>query len=159
MQFWRKYYWQSIFVFDILKKNWPWSQKLSKNICFLGYSIFDEYSAMVSDFDFWKLNSSRHLFDFDCQVFVFDWNRLFAIRYTTTEMPIILNSKAHIFWPKSAQKGAQFFSPKSAIFLVKSAQFLTPQTIFIAFLCINFFQISNFVKKKLIFQIFFYIFP
>ena len=32
------------------------------------------------------------------------------------EWLIILNSKAHLIWPKSAQKGAQFFSPKSAFF-------------------------------------------
>ena len=30
------------------------------------------------------------------------------------EFLIILNSKAHIFWPKRAQKGAQFFPTKKA---------------------------------------------
>ena len=50
-----------------------------------------------------------------------------------TECLIILNSKAHLIWPKSAQKGAQIFPPKSAIFLVKSAQFFDPP---INFYCI-----------------------
>ena len=52
---------------------------------------------------------------------------------------------------KRTKRRTNFFSPKSAIFVVKGAQFLTPQTIFIAFLCINFLEMSNF-------PIFFYFF-
>ena len=48
---------------------------------------------------------------------------------------------------KRTKRCTNFFSPKGAIFLVKSAQFLTPQTIFIAFLCINIFHTSNFANK------------
>ena len=40
--------------------------------------------------------------------------------------------------PKIAKKMCTIFPPK------KHTTFLTPQTIFIAFLCLNFFQISNF---------------
>ena len=59
---------------------------------------------------------------------------------------------------KRTNRRTHFFLPKSAIFLVKSAHFLTPQTIFIAFLCINFFQISNFALFFLFSIAFFYIF-
>ena len=59
---------------------------------------------------------------------------------------------------KRTKRRTHFFLPKSAIFLVKSAHFLTPQTIFIAFLCINFFQISNFALFFLFSIAFFYIF-
>ena len=59
---------------------------------------------------------------------------------------------------KRTNRRTHFFLPKGAIFLVKSAHFLTPQTIFIAFLCINFFQISNFALFFLFSIAFFYIF-
>ena len=54
------------------------------------------------------------------------------------------------------------FFPKRAIFLVKGAQFLTPQTIFIAFSYMNFLEMPNLKKKSKIFYffwVFFYIFP
>ena len=54
---------------------------------------------------------------------------------------------------KRTKRRTNFFSPKGAIFLVKSAQFLTPQTIFIAFLCINIFHTSNFAKKNYFFYL------
>ena len=43
---------------------------------------------------------------------------------------------AHYLAKKRTKRSTSFFNPKSAIIL-------TPQTIFIAFLCINFFQMVN----------------
>ena len=40
-----------------------------------------------------------------------------------------------------------YYPPKSAIFLLQSAHFLIPYTIFIAFLCINFLEMSNFANS------------
>ena len=66
-------------------------------------------------------------------------------------------SKEHLIYPKKCTKNLQkLFSQKSAIFLVKGTQFLTPETIFIAFLCIKFFSGSKFVHFLLFFLIFFF---
>ena len=59
---------------------------------------------------------------------------------------------------KAHKKVHKIFSPKNAIFLVKSTQFLTPQTIFIAFSCINFLEMSNFAIFFLFFSIFYHFF-
>ena len=40
-----------------------------------------------------------------------------------------------------------YYPPKSAIFLLQSAHFLISYTIFIAFLCINFLEMSNFANS------------
>ena len=59
-----------------------------------------------------------------------------------------LNLKLALNLSKKVHKKMQNFIPqKSAIFFVKDTQFSTPQTIFIAFLCINIFHTSNFAKK------------
>ena len=51
------------------------------------------------------------------------------------ELLIILNSKAHLIWPKSAQKGAQFFSPKkSHIFGERRTIFDPPNNFYCIFM-------------------------
>ena len=63
---------------------------------------------------------------------------------------------------KAHKKGAQSFSSKKSHILVKSAHFLTPQKFFIAFFCIKFCQISNFLKNFIFCSVFLYfslIFP
>ena len=45
-------------------------------------------------------------------------------------------------YPKSEEKGEQIF-PKKNLHILET-QFLTPHLIFIAFLCMNIFQIANF---------------
>ena len=57
-----------------------------------------------------------------------------------------LNQEAPQISQKAPKKAPKFFSLKSACILVKSATDLTPQTIFIAFLCIKLFQLDNFLK-------------
>lgn len=61
-----------------------------------------------------------------------------------------LNQEAPQISQKAPKKAPKFFSPKSACILVKSTTDLTPQTIFIAFLCINFFRRQIFLKKDLV---------
>ena len=77
---------------------------------------------------------------------ILDFVGYFALFWS--EWPIILNSKVHLIWPKTAKKRTKrctkFFPQKSPFFFVKGAQFLTPQTIFIAFSCIIFLEMSNF---------------
>ena len=57
-----------------------------------------------------------------------------------------LNQEAPQISQKAPEKAPKSFSLKSACILVKSATDLTPQTIFIAFLCIKLFQLDNFLK-------------
>ena len=57
-----------------------------------------------------------------------------------------LNQEAPQFSQKAPKKAPKFFSPKSACILGKSTTDLTPQTIFIAFLCIKVFQLDIFLK-------------
>ena len=57
-----------------------------------------------------------------------------------------LNQEAPQVSQKAPKKAPKFFPLKSACILVKSATDLTPQTIFIAFLCIKLFQLDNFLK-------------
>ena len=66
--------------------------------------------------------------------------------------PIVWNSKAHQFCQNAHKKSPHKIFPKSA-------QFLTPQTTFIAFLCINFFSDIIFCTFFSFSVGFFYIFP
>ena len=67
-----------------------------------------------------------------------------------------LNQEAPQFSQKAPKKAPKFFSPKSACILGKSTTDLTPQTIFIAFLCIKVFQLETVLKiSNIIFETFF----
>ena len=85
--------------------------------------------------------------------------QIILTRSPQTEVLIILNSKAHIIWPKTAQKGAQFFFLKKSHIFGKRRTIFDPPKFFIAFLCIYFLKMSNFEKKSVIFLFFFNIFP
>ena len=92
-----------------------------------------------------------------CEEWGKEWNSLSRNEENSRNF---FTSNEHLIYPKKCTKNLQkFFLQKSAIFFVKGTQFSTPQTIFIAFLCINIFHTSNFAKKKLLFLPFFCIFP
>ena len=57
-----------------------------------------------------------------------------------------MNQEAPQINQKAPKKAPKFFSPKSACILGNSTTDLTPQTIFIAFLCIKVFQLAIFLK-------------
>merc|ERR1711994_259791 len=68
--------------------------------------------------------------------------------FLVTEWLIILNSKAHPIWPKSAQKGAQYFFPKkSHIFGKRRTIFDSPNNFYCIFIH-EFFGDAKFKKKK-----------
>ena len=74
-------------------------------------------------------------------------SRIFKLFYTNfTGWLKCLNQEAPQINQKAPKKAPKFFSPKSACILVKSTTDLTPQTIFIAFLCIKVFQLDIFLK-------------
>ena len=79
------------------------------------------------------------------------------------EWLIILNSKAHLIWPKSAQKGAQYFFPKKSHIFGKRRTIFDPPNNFYCIFIHEFFGDAKFKKKRskifYFFWVFFYTFP
>ena len=111
------------------------------------YSEFNRHWSQDESFKFDKIyknlqmqvaKSSRLSFFFCCRV------------SNNSELQGARNSAK-----KRTKKRTIYFPPKRAIFLIKGAHFftlvpsfLTPSTIFIAFLCMNFLEVPNFAKKN-----------
>ena len=74
--------------------------------------------------------------------------------YLTAEWLIILNSKAHLIWPKSAQKGAQYLFPKKSHIFGKRRTIFDPPNNFYCIFIHEFFGDAKFKKKNLKFFIF-----
>ena len=74
--------------------------------------------------------------------------------FQLSECLIILNSKAHLIWPKSAQKGAQIFSPKKSHIFGKRRTIFDPPNNFYCIFIHEFFGDAKFKKKNLKFFIF-----
>ena len=75
------------------------------------------------------------------------WSPL--IIWSEKYMTIVLSSKSHIIWPKSAQIGAHFFLSK------KCHNFWSPKQFLLHFYALSFFSDSKFVNFLLFFLIYF----
>jgi len=78
----------------------------------------------------------------------------YTASWLQAEWLIILNSKAHLIWPKSAQKGAQYFFPKKSHIFGKRRTIFDPPNNFYCIFIHEFFGDAKFKKENLIFFIF-----
>ena len=78
-------------------------------------------------------------------------------RLKWSEFLIILNSKAHLIWPKSAQKGAQYFFPKKSHIFGKRRTIFDPPNNFYCIFIHEFFGDLKNLKIFIFYKFFFFI--